>query len=252
MSALISIYWLCFGIGFLYVLCAGMLGAVGHGFGGHGGDIHAGEGAADSGGMDMHAEAGGGEATDGGGMESADLDTGTDLDSAAVEAAGAVHAGGDHMAHGGHGGHDLHSGEAAAVPYSPFSPLSIMGFICAFGAGGLIATALKFGVLPGLGFAGASGISMALLLWLLIGKVLFGMQGSSEAHQSDMLGLEAEALTPIDEKMAGEIAYILDGVRYTSPARLTHPGSIAKNSTVRIKRIENNVAYVEEKRKLLA
>jgi membrane protein implicated in regulation of membrane protease activity len=138
------------------------------------------------------------------------------------------------------------------MEYSPLSPLSLMGFLCAFGATGLIATAYSLSTLVGLILAAGGGVVMALVLWLIVGKLLFGMQGSSEAHQADMIGLEAEVLTPVEGEMSGEIAYVLDGVRYTSPARLTHAGIAAKSSTVRIKRITGNVVYVEEKRKILA
>jgi hypothetical protein len=243
MSALITVYWVCFGVGLIYIACSAVLGSLGHGLGGHGGDVHTGDASS------LHFEAGAheagpaqmaGAAGHDAAMESADLDN--DNEVAGVEG----HALDMHPAvHEGHGG-------VSAMDYNPFSLLSLMGFACAFGAAGLIATAAKLSALLGLGAAFGGGVIMALLLWLVIGKLLFSMQGSSEAHQSDLPGLDAEALTPIDDKMAGEIAYILDGVRYTAPARLAYEGSIAKRSTVRIKRIENNVIYVEEKKKLLA
>lgn len=251
MTALVTAYWLCFAIGLIYVIAAGALGALGHGAGGHGGDAQV-----DTGGVDVHAEAGTGTA----GMESADLDNG---DFGTDTEAGELGAGGMDAGHGlaaGHGapshagaGYDGHAGhhDDGAMEYSPFSPLSLMGFLCAFGATGLIATALQLSTLASLALAVGGGIVMALLLWLVIGKLLFGMQGTSEAHQADMIGLEADVLTPMDEGHTGEIAYILDGMRYTAPAKLLHPGAVGKTSKVRIRRISGNVAYVEEKRKLL-
>lgn len=243
MEALVTAYWLCFAIGLIYVLASGALGAIGHGAGG---GAHP-----EAGGVDVHAEAGGGGAHvefDHGAMESADLD------SAEVEA-GELGSGGLDAGHAldvAHaGGHGVEHGHGGMLEYSPFSPLSLMAFICAFGASGLIATALGFNTLFSLLLAVGGGVVMALLMWLLIGKLLFGMQGTSEAHQVDMIGLEAEVLTPMDDARTGEIAYILDGVRYTAPAKLTHPGAAAKKSTVRIRRIRDNVVYVEEKRKLL-
>jgi membrane protein implicated in regulation of membrane protease activity len=253
MTWLVTGYWLCFAIGLIYVFAAGVFGAIGHGGDGHGGDLHV-----DSGGGDLHVEAGAG------GMESADIDSG-DFDTDAGElGAGGMDVGHGldlgHAGHGGgapghsgagHGGHaDTHHNDGA-MEYNPFSPLSLMGFLCAFGATGLIATALQFSTLISLALAAGGGVLMALLLWLVIGKLLFSMQGTSEAHQADMIGLEADVLTPMDEGHMGEIAYILGGVRYTAPAKLTHPGGVGKTSKVRIRRIRDNVVYVEEKRKLL-
>lgn len=257
MTALVTAYWLCFAIGLIYVIAAGALGAIGHG-GGGGGDVHA-----ETGGIDVHAEAGAGA------MESADLEGGgfeSGADAGHIEAGGlgpgnmegldAGHApDGGHgagAAHGhGHAGHAAEHGQSGLMEYNPFSPLSLMAFVCAFGATGLIATAFGLGVLVSLMSAVGGGLVMAVVLWLLIGKLLFGMQGTSEAHQADMIGLEAEVLTPMDDAHTGEIAYILDGVRYTAPAKLTHAGAALKQSTVRIRRIRDNVVYVEEKRKLL-
>jgi membrane protein implicated in regulation of membrane protease activity len=256
MTALVTAYWLCFAIGLIYVIAAGALGAIGHAGGGQGGDAHA-----EAGGGDMHAEAGAGQ------MESTDLDSGDidtdldagDLDSGGMEGLDAGHemdlghgAGGQAavLAHA-HGGHAAEHGHGGMMEYNPFSPLSLMAFICAFGASGLIATALGFSTLISLLLAVGGGLVMALVMWLLIGKLLFAMQGTSEAHQADMIGLEAEVLTPMDDAHTGEIAYILDGVRYTAPAKLTHEGAAAKQSKVRIRRIRDNVVFVEEKRKLL-
>jgi membrane protein implicated in regulation of membrane protease activity len=194
-------------------------------------------------------------------MESADLEGG-DLDTDAD--AGELGAGGMDVGHGmdaghgagahggaGHAGHGASHHNEGAMEYNPFSPLSLMGFLCAFGATGLVATALQLSTFVSLALAAGGGVVMALLLWLVIGKLLFGMQGTSEAHQADMIGLEADVLTPMDEGHTGEIAYILDGTRYTAPAKLLHAGAVGKTSKVRIRRISGNVVYVEEKRKLL-
>jgi len=258
MSTLIVLYWLSFGIGLLYVLIAGTMGAFTHGFGGGAHEADTG------GGLDLHAEAAGDVA--GGALESGDLDAGGDFDTdtAALEMGaghaaldiGAGHASLDtaHAAIDHHVEHvDVgHAHAEGAVEYSPYSPLSIMGFFCAFGGTGLIAAAYKAGALTSLSLATAGGVLMAVVLWLVVGKLLFGMQGSSEAHQADMVGLEAEVLTPVQDDMAGEIAYVLEGVRYTAPARLTHPGIVGRTEKVRIRRISGNIVYVEEKKKLLA
>lgn len=255
MPWLLTLYWICFGAGLLYVLAAGLLGAFSHGLHALGGHD---AGGAESGGGDFDSadtadaagQAGGIEAGDSGGnldaggagdVEAADLDA----DSGGLEAREAP-------GHGAGPAADGHAGlDHAGIDYSPFSPLSVAGTLCGFGAGGLIASGL--GWTQSLGLLGAigGGTVSGLLLWLLIGKLLYSMQGSSEAHVADMIGLEAEVLTPLQPGATGEVAYILDGTRYTAPARMHGEGGAAQHETVRIRRLQDNVVYVERKRKLL-
>lgn len=247
MAALITVYWLCFGFGLVYVVVSAALGAISHGLEGAGGhDLDAGShdfDAAghdfDAGGLDVDADAG------------ADFDAGMDADmgelaSADLPADSGIDAG--HTGGAAHGaGYDTH----VMPSFSPFSPLSIAGFLAAFGGAGLAATAAALHPLATLGIAAGGGLVMGYLLYLLIGKLLFSMQGSSEAHQVDMLGLEAEVLTPVEHDLSGEIAYILDGTRFTAPARLITEGRVEKRDSVRIKTVKGNIVYVEHKRKLL-
>ena len=86
----------------------------------------------------------------------------------------------------------------------------------------------------------------------MIGKLLYSLQGTSEAREQDMVGLEAEVITPVEDDHTGEIAYILGGMRYTAPARLLKEGRVARREKVRIRRIKDNVAYVIPRKKLLA
>jgi membrane protein implicated in regulation of membrane protease activity len=271
MGVLLTIYWLCFGIGLAYVLLAGSLGALSHGlqsFSGHGGDI------GHVGGMDSSGGAGDAQG-DIGGDASGDIgDSSGDLGSDGGSGGGDMHAGFEghggmdahagsagHEAGGGHGhamvGHHGHAGQMDTAAdegfasYSPLSPLSVMGFLCAFGAAGLLGSVYVAAPWLSLLIAAGGGIVMAVLLWLLIGKLLYSMQGSSEAHAADMLGLEAEVLTPVEKDMSGEIAYILDGTRYTAPARLMGEGRIEQHASVRIRRVEGNTVYVEPRGKLL-
>jgi hypothetical protein len=230
MATLVTVYWVCFGVGLAWVLLAGALGAISHGFAGvHGGDgaglDHAG-GLGHDGGFDAHA----------GGLENADMSADHTADaSAAHEAA----MGAD-------------SGSTGMPDYNPFSLISLMGTIAGFGAGGLLGSNFGLQVAGTLATGAIGGIVMAVALWLLIGKLLYSLHASSEAHVSDMIGLEAEVLTPVEQGVSGEIAYVLDGTRYTAPARLLHEGVASRATKVRIRRIAENVVYVEEPRKLLA
>lgn len=226
METLITVYWYCFGIGLVYVLIAGTLGAVSHGMEALGGAGHL-DFDHD---LDLDADL------------DADFDADLDLD---------TDGGFEHDGHGDvQGGH---AGVSTIFPdWSPVSPLGIAGFLCAFGGAGLVAAGNGFSLFPSLAIAAAAGTAMAMLLWLLIGKWLYSMQGTSEARQGDMIGLEAEVLTPIGNGATGEIAYILGGVRHTAPAKLTGEGLINKRETVRIRTMKDNVVYVEKKRELLS
>jgi membrane protein implicated in regulation of membrane protease activity len=272
MAALTTVYWLCFGIGLVYVLVAGTLGAVSHAFEGAGGgdadidhdtdfgvDHDAGfdVGADHDAGFDVgHDVAGGGPDIDVGaadfdaGIPDADLDVDADTDfDTDFDADVDADADANHDVATGHAGAIDHGG---MPDWNPFSPLSVAGFLCAFGAAGLLATGHGLPLFLGLGVAAAGGLLMAFILWLVIGKFLFGMQGTSQARAIDMLGLEAEVITPVEHDMSGEIAYVLEGVRYTAPARLIDEGKIAKHETVRIRQVRGNMVYVEPRKKLLS
>jgi membrane protein implicated in regulation of membrane protease activity len=234
MTALITAYWFAFGIGLVYVLLAGAIGALSHG-------IHAGAG--HEGGADL-----------GGDLDSADIDAVGGLEAAHGELDHAFEA---HSAHAEGGQHDgaqseSHDGGASGQfqQYNPFSLLSLMGMLSGFGAGGLVGINLKLGVLS-LGPAVIGAAASACLLWLIVGKLLYSLQSSSEAHVEDMIGLEATVITPVEYEMSGEIAYELGGTRYTAPARLAKPGRAAQHSKVRIRRVQGNLVTVEPQRKLL-
>lgn len=236
MPILLTVYWFCFGAGLLYVLISGALGMVGHGAhaaGGHDGDLGGAEGVDQADTLDAASHV-----PDS--IEAADIDSDSTDTSAHPDSSG-LH---------GHTG-AAQAGHHAGIDYSPFSPLPIAGTICGFGAGGLVAAGQGWPLALSLLGALGGGAVAALLLWLVVGKLLYAMQGSSEAHVEDMLGLEAEVLTPIEGSTTGEIAYILDGTRYTAPARLLDEGRVGLRETVRIRRMKDNIVYVERKRKLL-
>jgi hypothetical protein len=190
MDLLITIYWICFGFGLVYVLLSGALGAIAHGLAG------------------AHADRQG------------------ELSSITVE-------------------RFSREDGSPVIRYNPWSLLSLMGILSGFGAGGLAGASLK----PGLSLSLACGALGALvagaLLWLLVGKLLRRLHVSSESHIADMVGLNAEVLTSIEPGVSGEIAYVLDGTRYTAPACLAHGGVAGKSEKVRILRVTDNLVYVE-------
>ena len=223
MAALLTLYSVCFGVGLLYVLIAGALGMHGGG-GGHGGGDAGGGGGHDLGG---HPGLGAGHAGHAGHTSSTAQDEGDGQPSA------------------------LQAAQVPATSYNPFNLLSIMCFLAAFGGSGLIATALHVPTLFSFPLALLGGLFMAWLFYLLLTRVLLPLQSGSAPGEADMLGLEAEVLTPIEAGHFGEIAYVMQGSRFTAPAKLLRGEHAGRTDKVRIMKVENGVAYVEVRHQLL-
>ena len=164
------------------------------------------------------------------------------------------HGGGFDLQHGG--GLDLqhdgvadvnHDGDSADSP-SLFSPIVIASAITAFGAVGLIA-------MKGFGMSGLLSTIVALAFAGVIGaaiffgivKFMYGSQSNSVFSLEDVIGSEAEVLTPIPVMGLGEIAYVINGIRCTLPARTSEGESIKRGTTVIIRGIAGSEAIVQQK-----
>lgn len=156
--------------------------------------------------------------------------------------AGDMHFGiGDHAA-----GPDVHlpTGE---ITLSPVSPMIIAGFITVFGATGVVlhaVTDLGTGVIVLIAFA--SGFVGGFILWFLLSKIIRAVSGTSEARVAELIGTEAEVITPIRASGVGEIAYVVGGTRYTAPARSIDNNPIERNKIVRIVKIVGTTYFVKE------
>jgi membrane protein implicated in regulation of membrane protease activity len=165
---------------------------------------------------------------------------------------------GGHTHHGGLIGHDVgHDIDHGADPgyltgqgevhLSPVSPVTITMFVTAFGAVGLIAThTLALPVLLSLPMAVASGLSLAAVAFFTFSKLFQAIEGSSEARVSELVGLEAEVITPIPSQGLGEIAYVARGSRFTAPARSEDGQPHSAHSTVLIERVAGSVFCVRK------
>ena len=146
---------------------------------------------------------------------------------------------------GGAGGHS--GSDSANVP-TPFNPLVISSAITAFGAVGLIAKT-GFGMtdilstVVALGFAGVIGA----LIFFGIVKFMYGSQSNSVFSLDDLVDTEAEVITPIPAVGMGEIAYVINGVRYNLSARSSDGEDIARWATVIIRDVTGNAASVQRK-----
>jgi class 3 adenylate cyclase/membrane protein implicated in regulation of membrane protease activity len=165
---------------------------------------------------------------------------------------------GGHGHHGGPMGHDLHQGmghgtaalhadSEGEVQLSPISPVTITMFGTAFGGVGLIAFhALALPALFSLPTALVSGFFIAGLAFYAFSKLFQATESSSEAHVTELVGLEAEVITPIPLQGLGEIAYVARGSRFTAPARSEDGKPYSAPSTVLIERIIGNIFCVRE------
>ena len=152
-------------------------------------------------------------------------------------------------AHGfDHGGADGHPGSDSADVPSPLNPLVISSAITAFGAVGLVAKT-GFGMtdilstVVALGFAGVIGA----LIFFGIVKFMYGSQSNSVFSLNDLVDTEAEVITPIPADGMGEIAYVANGVRYNLSARSSDREAIARGTTVIIREVAANTAYVQRR-----
>jgi len=159
--------------------------------------------------------------------------------------AGDLHAGDVGVDHGGHAGADTHAPGGEAL--SPVSPMVIAGFITTFGATGAIlqvVTKLDTSIIVLISLA--SGFVGGYIVWFLLSKLIRAVSGTSEARVAELIGIDAEVITPIKSSAVGEIAYIAGGSRYTSPARSIDNTAIDRNKIVKIVRIVGPTYFVRE------
>jgi membrane protein implicated in regulation of membrane protease activity len=234
-----NVYLFSLGIGGLYILIAGALGAIGAaGHGATGGGEFAGG----------HGLDAGGHALDGGALHelpSADLPDADVAGSHAVAPALDGHGDSSVIA-----GHEPDAGHSAA-DISPLNLLNLMCLLASFGGTGIALLAAGVTAVLTFPLALAAGLLVTGLFHWLISLGLQRLQAPPVPTHYDMLGLDAEVLTPLEGEHFGEIAYVLDGQRYTSPARLAGGERAGRKDPVRIVRVEGSTVYVEPRRALL-
>ncbi|HNT24849.1 MAG TPA: NfeD family protein [Anaerolineales bacterium] len=157
------------------------------------------------------------------------------------------------LGHGGMDHGDLHvpGGDHAAggedrTGLSPISPFTIAIFVTAFGATGLVARGLfQASERPSLIWATLGGLIVSTLAYIGFTYLFIKPQGSSEVRVADLVGIEAEVITPIPAGGLGEIALVAQGGRVTYSARTKDGAGLPAGQVVRILRILGGVAYVE-------
>lgn len=148
-------------------------------------------------------------------------------------------------------GGDIHfdaSGHLDAGHMHPISGTIVATFITGFGGGGVVAHyLLEWRLLPGLGLATASGLVLAGAAFLLLDLIFSQTQAGAEFAPDEIVGREAEVITPIPENAPGEVAYLVRGQREQSAARSCDGGAIPRGRLVVIEKVLGAVVYVRPK-----
>jgi membrane protein implicated in regulation of membrane protease activity len=144
--------------------------------------------------------------------------------------------------------HDLSADQGdGGVHLSPISPPILSTFLAGFGFAGMVGEkALHLPWFLSGPMATIFSLGMAVLAFVLVGKLMSSSQGTSHVRFSDMIGTEAEVITPIPAEGVGEIAYNTATGRISCAARSETGAMIPKHSMVTITEVVGSVAMVRE------
>jgi membrane protein implicated in regulation of membrane protease activity len=158
--------------------------------------------------------------------------------------------GGDYGVDGtGHGTIHASAGGGAEFHFPFFSPLALATLGAAIGAWGLIA---QFGfrlegdrsLLVALPAALVTAYAVSWASW----RVVRGSRGTSAIRLAALAGAVAEVTTPIPEGGMGEVAALVDGQRFSAPAREVEGGALARGASVTVVRMVGNTLVVRSHR----
>ncbi len=205
LTGIAILYLICLGVGFLFALVGAIFGELGHG-------------GVEAGGHEISVEHGGLEVGD------QDIDFGHELD----------------ISHEVAGDHPVGMTEAGHGPDASFlNSITISVFTAFFGLSGLFAVyVMGLTALPSLAFAVPVALVVAVAQFALYVRLFVHAQASSEATLAEVLGCEAEVITCIPGDRVGEIAYVIKGSRYTSPAVSADGEDLPRGTRVRVVNIK--------------
>jgi len=142
---------------------------------------------------------------------------------------------------------DHGAAESVGMHLSPISPPILSTFLVGFGFVGMVGDrGLHLPWFLSMPSAMAISFLIAALAFVGIGRFMEKSQGSSHVRFSDMIGVEAEVITPIPAEGVGEIAFTTPTGRTSHPARSETGAMIPKHSMVAITQVVGNVAMVRE------
>ncbi|MGD1278279.1 MAG: NfeD family protein [Tepidisphaeraceae bacterium] len=136
----------------------------------------------------------------------------------------------------------------SGIHMTPMNPVVIAIFLVSFGGTGLASMQLLGWGVASLALSAPSGFVMAAVTFAIFNKLFSMTQGSSGPSEQEVIGKEAEVITPIPENGLGEIAYTRRGSRFTAPARAESGAAVAKQSIVTVTRIVGHTYYIKTSR----
>ena len=141
-------------------------------------------------------------------------------------------------------GHDASQADSG-MHMSPTNPVVIAIFLVSFGGTGLATMQLLGWRFASLAIAAPSGLVMGAVTFAIFDEFFSLTQGSSDPAEQEVIGKEAEVITPIPENGLGEIAYTRRGSRFTAAARTESGAAVARQSIVTVTRIVGHTYYVK-------
>jgi membrane protein implicated in regulation of membrane protease activity len=148
--------------------------------------------------------------------------------------------------HSGHGDARAGDGIAATFHFPFFSPLALAtlsGLIGGFGLVGRFGLKLADG--PSLLFAVPAALVLTYLVTWVTWKVAISSIGTSTIRAERLAGVSAEILTPIPAGGVGEAAALVDGQRFTSPAREVDGREVTRGTPVTVVRLSGSTLVVK-------
>jgi membrane protein implicated in regulation of membrane protease activity len=147
--------------------------------------------------------------------------------------------------HGGahDGGLDAHGAPSFHFPF--FSPLAVATLFTSVGGFGLVA---KYGVgltdWPSLLVAGPASLGTTWAVTYFAYRVVSSSRGSSELRTASFAGALGEVVTPIPEGGVGEVAAVVDGQRFSGPAREAQGRPVARGTLVSVVQLVGSTLVV--------
>ncbi len=158
-----------------------------------------------------------------------------------------VDVGGVHVDAGGHGDAGHGGSMDGTVHFSPLSPVVLAMFIATFGGSGIIfKKVLALPTAAHIPLALVSALGVAAAVFYLFYKIFAVSQSSSEAHVTEVVGMEAEVTVPIPNGGLGEVAYTVSGSRYTNPARTADGKELPAHAMVKVVKLVGNTYIVQK------
>jgi membrane protein implicated in regulation of membrane protease activity len=126
------------------------------------------------------------------------------------------------------------------------SPSGLATLCGAIGAFGLIATyGLGLADWPSVLFAVPVGLLFSYLATFAAWRLLVGSSTTSTIAAADLAGREAEVITPIPAGGVGEAAAMVNGQRYTAPAREVDGVEVPRGAVVSVVRLAGATLHVK-------